>query len=81
MLWAAGWIIKGQNSEFYHSNWNGWMKKIHARNAKLTTLFAFLPVIESDPNDHQTIFTTLKECLRLSKEKFAILAFDLPIRL
>ncbi len=57
------------------------MKKIHARNAKLTTLFAFLPVIESDPNDHQTIFTTLKECLRLSKEKFAILAFDLPIRL
>ena len=61
-------MIKAQNSEFQHSNWNGWMKRIHAEDAKLTTQIDFLPVIEGDPNDHRTIFTTLKECLQLSKE-------------
>ena len=34
VLWAAGWVIKARNSEFQHSNWNGWMKRIHAENVK-----------------------------------------------
>ena len=79
VLWAAGWVIKAQNSKFQHSNWNGWMKRIHAEDAKPTTQIDFLPVIEGDPNEHRTIFTTLKECLWLSKEKVAVETFDLPI--
>ena len=55
------------------------MKRIHAVDAKPTTQIGFLPVIEGDPNDHRTILTTLKECLRLSKEKVAVVTFDLPI--
>ena len=55
------------------------MKKIHADDAKLKTQVGFLPVIEGDPNDHRTIFTTLKECMRLSGDKATIVTFDLPI--
>ena len=78
-LWAAGWVIKGQHPEFQHSNWNGWMKRIHADDGKQSTQVDFLPVIEGDPNDNSTIFTTLKECIRLSGDKVAIVTFDLPI--
>ncbi|KAK5859111.1 hypothetical protein PBY51_003201 [Eleginops maclovinus] len=55
------------------------MKRIHADDAKQSTLIDFLPVIEGDPNDHNTIFTTLKECMRLFKDKVTIVTFDLPI--
>lgn len=79
VLWAAGWVIKAQNPEFQHTNWNGWMKRIHADDAKQRTQVDFLPVIEGDPNDRRTIFTTLKECMRLSRDKVAIVTFDLPI--
>lgn len=54
------------------------MKRIHAEDAKPTTQINFLPVI-GDPNAHMTIFTTLKECLRLSNEEVAVVIFDLPI--
>jgi len=36
-LWAAGWVIKAQDPEFPLSNWNGWMKRIHASGAKHST--------------------------------------------
>ena len=79
-LWAtAGWVIKAKDPEFPHSNWNGWMKRIHACDAKQSTQIDFLPVIEGDPDDLNTIFTTLKECIRLSAERVAIVTFDLPI--
>ncbi len=45
------------------------MKKIHSDDAKQRTQVDFLPVIEGDPNDYRTIFTTLKECMRLSGDK------------
>lgn len=45
------------------------MKRIHAEDAKQKTQIDFLPVIEGDPNDYRTIFTTLKECMRLSGDK------------
>uniref|UniRef100_UPI00358FA915 uncharacterized protein n=1 Tax=Myxine glutinosa TaxID=7769 RepID=UPI00358FA915 len=76
-LWAAGWVIKANDPEFPHSNWNGWMKRIHANDAKQSTQIEFLPVIEGDPNDLNTIFTTLKECIR--RAGVAIVTFDLPI--
>lgn len=76
-LWAAGWVIKAHDFEFPHSNWNGWMKQIHANDAKQSTQIDFLPVIEGDPNDLNTIFTTLKECIRLNGT--AVVTFDLPI--
>ena len=41
------------------------------------TQIEFLPVIEEDPNDFDTIFTTLKECIRHAG--FAIVIFDFPI--
>lgn len=78
-LWAAGWVIKAQDPEFPHSNWNGWMKSIHADDVKQSTQIDFLPVIEGDPNDHNTIFTTLKECMWLSADRITIVTFDLPI--
>jgi len=55
------------------------MKRIHAENVKQTTKIDFLPVIEDGPNDHRTIFTTLKECMRPSKDKIVIVTFDFPI--
>jgi len=70
-------VIKSHYPEFSHSNWNGWMKRIHASDSKKSTQFDFLPVIEGDPNDPNTIFTTLKECVRLAGD--ARVTFDLPI--
>ena len=78
-LWAAGWVIKAQDPDLSQSNWNGWMKRIHADDAKQSTLINFLPVIEGDPNDHNTIFTALKECMRLSEDKVTIVTFNLLI--
>jgi len=78
-LWAAGWVIKAHDPEFPHSKWNGWMKRVHACDAKQNTQIDFLPVIEGDPNDLNTIFTTLKECIRLSADRVAIVTFDFPI--
>jgi len=45
-------------------------------DAKQSTQVDFLPVIESDLNDYCTIFTTIKECIRLSGNKTCL---DLPI--
>lgn len=55
------------------------MKSIHACDAKQSTQIDFLPVIEGDHNDLNTIFTTLKKCIRLSADRVAIVTFDLPI--
>ncbi|TKS80434.1 hypothetical protein D9C73_013333 [Collichthys lucidus] len=48
-------------------------------DAKQSTVIDFLPVIEGDPNDHNTIFTTLKECMRLSEDKVTIVTLNRPI--
>ena len=54
------------------------MKRINAEKCQADHTNQ-LPVIEDDPNDHRTIFTTLKECMRLSKDKIVIVTFDLSI--
>ena len=46
------------------------MQMMPSRGRKLT-----LP-IESDPNDYRTIFTTLKECMRLSRDKATIVSLS-----
>ncbi|KAI4804826.1 hypothetical protein KUCAC02_026439, partial [Chaenocephalus aceratus] len=78
-LRAIRWVIKAQDPEFPHSNWNGWMKSIHADDVKQRTQIDFLPIIEGDPNDLNTIFTTLKECTWLSADRVTIVTFNLPI--
>jgi len=42
-LWAAGCVIKAQDPEFPHSNWNGWMKTIHAYDAYDVHFLELLP--------------------------------------
>jgi len=44
-----------------------------------STQIDYLPIIEGDPNDLNTIFTTLIECIQLSAKRVAIVTFDLPI--
>ena len=78
-LWASGWVIKAHDPEFPHSNWNGWMKRIHADDVNQNTRIDFLLVIEGDPNDLNTIFTTLEECIRLSADRVTLVTFDLSI--
>ena len=39
----------------------------------------FLPVIEGDPNDLNTIFTTIKGCIRVSGNSIAVVTFDFLI--
>lgn len=60
-----------------HSNCNDWIRRIHANDSKQSTQIDFFPVIEGDLNDINTIFTTLKECIRLTR--LAIVTFDLLI--
>lgn len=55
------------------------MKRIHADYSQQSTQVNFLPVMEGNPNDHRTIFTTLSECMRLSRDKVIIVTFDLLI--
>ena len=57
-LWTAGWVIKAQDPVFSHSNWNGWRD---ADDTQCSTQIDRLPVIERDPNDFSTVFTTLKD--------------------
>ena len=78
ITWAAGWAIKNHNPAFEHPNWNGFMKSIHQHQTKEKSLIEFLPIIEGDPNDYSTIYTTLMECLRRSQSP-AVITFDLPI--
>ena len=52
------------------------MKSIHADDAMPRTQIEFLSVIEGDPNNHNTIFTTLKECIQLSAGRVAIVTLD-----
>ena len=55
------------------------MKRIHADDAKQITQSDFLPVIEGDSKDLNTIFTTLKECIWFSFDRVDIATFDLPL--
>ena len=78
ICWTLGWVFKNHNPAFEHSNWNGFMKSIYEPHHTQKSLIEFLPIIEGDPNDYSTIYTTLIECLRRSKSP-AIVTFDLPI--
>ena len=64
IAWMAGWAIKNLNPTFEHANWNGFMKSLYRPECKEKSLIEFLPIIEGDPNEYSTIYTTLMECLR-----------------
>lgn len=78
VAWCAGWSIKNLNPTFEHANWNGFMKSLYKPECSKKSLVKFLPIIEGDPNNFSTIYTTLMECLR-SCPSPAIITFDLPI--
>lgn len=78
IAWMAGWVIKAYDPTFEHANWNGFMKSIHRPECKEKSLIDFLPIIEGDPNEYSTIYTTLMACLRSSQSP-AVITFDLPI--
>ena len=66
----TAWVIKAHNPG---------MKRILESKANLISHIHFLPVIEGDPNDLNTIFTTLEECIRVSGNSIAVVTFDLLI--
>ena len=79
-LWASGWILNSSDPYFIPSNWNGLMHNInqtefHPRSTEIK----FLPIIEGDPNDRNTIYTTLKNCLNQSHGEVMLITFDFPI--
>lgn len=78
IAWMAGWAIKNYNPTFDHPNWNGFMKSIHQTECKNKSLIEFLPIIEGDPNEYSTIYTTLMECIH-SGQSPAVITFDMPI--
>lgn len=78
IAWMAGWTIQNCNTTFEHHNWNGFMKLIHQPGCKEKSHIEFLPIIEGDPNDYSTIYTTLMECT-LSGQTPAVITFDMPI--
>lgn len=55
------------------------LKITHTHDVKQRTQLDFLPITEGDPNDLNTIFTTLKECIRVSTGRITVESFDLPI--
>ena len=79
IIWAAGWIIKKSDDKFSHTNWNGWMKNVHNSNEKSPSSIVYQPIIDSNPNDYNTINTALLRCIQLEKPNYAVLTFDLPI--
>ena len=76
-IWSAGWIIKKNNNEFSHSNWNGWMKSVHKSEGKEVNDIEYMPIIDGDPNNHSTIHTLLQKALQM--DAHPIVTFDLPI--
>jgi len=74
-------VTKAQDPEVPHFNWNGGMKASYAvaADAKQRTQVDFLPVIEGDPIDLRIVLITLKERLRLSADRVAVVTFDLSI--
>ena len=78
-MWLAGWILKKKDGTFLHSNWNGWMKSIHNSVSKEISHIEYQPIIDGNPNDYSTIYTSLLRCIESEKPKVSVITFDLPI--
>ena len=79
VAWIGGWIIKNINESFYHPNWNGFMKEIQKEEYVEKSSIEYLPIVDADPNNLDTIYTTIMRCMSLSKRKAITITFDLPI--
>ena len=75
VLWLLGWL----DPELNHSNWNGFMKSVHKDNTKNKSTLTYYRPIEGYPNDKNTVYTTLLECIRQSDGKACDSTHDLPL--
>ena len=71
-MWLAGWILKKKDGTFLHSHWNGWMKSIHNSVSKEISHIEYQPIIDGNPNDYSTIYTSLLRCIESENPKFQI---------
>ena len=64
---------------FSYANWNGWLKSIHNSEGKETNHTEYQPIIDGDPNNHNTIYIALLRCIEKEKRNISVIAFDLPL--
>lgn len=83
LSWLLGWIVKKELYEdpslFSHSNWKGFMKSIHKSDGADKSVIQFLTVVDNPPDNYNTVYTTLLECMRVAVDNPMIITFDLPL--
>jgi hypothetical protein len=72
--WYNGWV-EGRSA---HSNFMGFMHQKYNRST-LKSSIEFLRIINANPNDMQTIYTTIMRAIKGTHESPAIITFDLPL--
>ena len=71
--------MKKKDEIFSHANWNGWMKSIPNSEGKEANHIEYQPIIDGDPNDHNTISTALLRCTEKEKPNISVITFDLRL--
>lgn len=79
--WILGWLVKQKliPPSFSHPSWKGFMKGIHGEAGMEKSVIDFLPIINAPPDNFSTVYTTIMECLRLSRDLPTMITFDLPL--
>ena len=57
------------------------MKSIHKPGFLKKSFIEYLPVIDSNPDSYDTVYTTIVDCLKNSNSSPIIITFDLPLRI
>ena len=55
------------------------MKSIHSKKNQIPQHIEYQPIIDRDPNDCTTIYTTLLQCIKEESPRIPVITFDLPI--
>ena len=55
------------------------MKSIHKPGFLKKSFIEYLPVIDSNPDSYDTVYTTIVDCLKNSNSSPIIITFDLPL--
>ena len=71
--------MKKKDEIFSHANWNGWMKSIPNSEGKEANHIEYQPIIDGDPNDHNTVSTALLRCTEKEKPNISVITFDLRL--
>ena len=83
VLWQIGWFASDEMN--YRPGWSGFMHDINAvrsGNASLVSTVTLHPIIDRNPNDHSTIYTTLIYVSQQSQNLHvptACITFDHPL--